>query len=72
MEVGYEPLDEYDITALLLVGRDAYEITEGFPKIVASELPSGISDVRYSVSPAVCSAFRVEEQELLRRAFDAK
>ena len=46
-------------------------MTETFPRISASDLRAGIGNVRYDLSPAACSAFQIEEEELLRRAFDA-
>ena len=72
MEAGYEPLEEYDVQGLVLTGRTAYEVTENFPRISASELCAGVNHVRYDLSPEACSAFRIEEETLLRRAFDAK
>ena len=72
MEVGYAPLDEYDVQRLLLTGRTAYEVTESFPRISASDLDAGVSNVRYDLSPEACTDFRIEEEELLGRAFDAK
>ena len=71
MEADYEPLEEYDVQRLVLTRRSAYEVTENFPRISASDLRAGIGNVRYDLSPPACSAFQVEEEELLRRAFDA-
>lgn len=71
IEAEYEPLEEYDVQSLVLIRRSAYEVTESFPRISSSDLGAGIGNVRYDLSPAACSAFRVEEEELLRRAFDA-
>ena len=71
MEAGYEPLEEYDVEKLVLTRRSAYEVTESFPRISASDLRAGIGNVRYELSPAACSAFQLEEEELLGRAFDA-
>ena len=70
MESGYEPLEEYDVQRLTLSRRRTYEITESFPRIAASDLRPGIGNVRYDLAPAACSAFEIEEGELLRRAFD--
>ena len=72
MEAGYEPLEEYDVQRLVLTGRRAYEVTENFPRISASDLRTGVSNVRYDLSPEACSAFQMEEEELLGRAFDAR
>ena len=72
MEVGYEPLEEYDVQKLALIRRDAYEVTESFPRISASDLPSGVNNVRYDLSLEACSAFRMDEEELIARAIDAR
>ena len=72
MEVGYEPLEEYGVQGLVLTGRSAYEVTENFPRISASDLCAGISNVRYDLSPEACSAFQIAEDKLLGRVFDAK
>ena len=71
MEAGYEPLEEYDVQRFVLSRRNAYQVTGGFPRISASELRAGIGNVRYDLSPAACAAYQVEEEELLRKAFDA-
>ena len=39
-----------------------FRVEEGFPRIVASELRTGISDVRYLLSTASCGEFRMKEQ----------
>lgn len=72
MEVGYEPLEEYDVQGLVLARRSAYEVTENFPRISASDLRTGVSNVRYDLSPEACSAFQKEEEELLGRAFNVR
>lgn len=70
IEIGYEPLEEYDKQSLILTGRNAYEVIEGFPRISASDIPMGISNVRYNLSLEACSAFQIDEKKLLRKAFD--
>ena len=70
LEVGYEPLDEYDKQSLVLTGRSVYEVTEEFPRIIASDLRAGVCNVRYDLSLEACSAFLTNENNLLRRVFD--
>ena len=72
IEVGYETLEEYDVQRLVLTGRNAYEVTDDFPRISASDLSTGVSNVRYDLSIDSCSAFRVEEEALIERAFDVE
>ena len=40
----------------------AFEVGEGFPRIVSGELQQGVSDVRYLVSTASCGAFQIAEE----------
>ena len=70
MEVGYAPLEEYDVQRLVLEGRTPYEVTEDFPRISASDLPEGIRNVRYDLSLEAGSSFRRGEEELIERVFD--
>ena len=70
LEVGYEPLAEYNEHSLVLINRSAYEVTETFPRIVASDLRVGVNNARYDLSLEACSTFQVNEDYLLRKAFD--
>ena len=72
IEAGYEPLEEYDVHSLVLTGRNAYEVTDNFPRISASDLPPGVSNVRYDLSLESCLEFGVGEEELIQRAFDVE
>lgn len=46
---GYLPLPEYDRPRLLVAGIQGYRVEEGFPRIVRSALPAGISHVKYQI-----------------------
>ena len=72
VEAGYETLEEYDVERLVRVGRTAYEVTCAFPRISASDLPPGVSNVRYDVSLESCSAFRMDSETLIERVFHVK
>ena len=72
VEAGYETSEEYDVERLVLVGRSAYEVTDAFPRISASDLPPGVGNVRYDVSLQSCSAFGVDSETLLERVFHVK
>lgn len=56
-EVGYVARAEYDAEQWVPAGARSYEILDGFPRLVASALPPGVSHVRYDISPAECAAF---------------
>ena len=72
IEACYEPLEEYDVHKLVLTGRDVYEVTDDFPRISASDLPAGVSNLRYDLAIESCSAYKVEEEVMIRRAFDVE
>lgn len=40
--------------------RTLYRVTEGFPRLLGSNLPIGVEDVEYAVSVAACTPFRIE------------
>ena len=69
IQVGYEPLPDYDAESLRLATRNAYEVKADFPRVCASDLSPGLSHVRYRLSLEACSPFRIEAKELLSRAF---
>lgn len=45
--------------------RSFYRIRNGFPRILESNIISGISNVSYSVSLSACSGFSISEAELM-------
>ena len=71
IQIGYEPLPDYDVESLRLATRNAYEVKADFPRVCASDLSPGLSHVRYRLSLEACAPFRIEVQDLLSRAFHA-
>lgn len=71
IQIGYEPLSDYDVESLLLTTRNAYEVRTDFPRVCASDLSVGLSHVRYRLSIEACAPFRIEVQDLLSRALHA-
>jgi hypothetical protein len=57
--VGYADLDEYARNGFLIDAFDWFHVRDGFPRLVPSQLPSGISNVSYSVSLPPCEPFRL-------------
>jgi hypothetical protein len=43
-----------------------YSVTDGFPRVSAMEIATGVSNVRYSVSLIECERFIVEARTLGR------
>ncbi|TKV76135.1 PD-(D/E)XK motif protein [Rhizobium sp. AU243] len=63
---GYVPLPEYDKPRLLVSGVQAYRVESGFPSIVRSGLPTGVTRVSYQIdiermAPFGCPFERVLE-----------
>ena len=55
--------DLYD-TRYALRSMSFYEVTEGFPRIIESDLPHGLGCVTYRITTAACEPFRCSDTEL--------
>jgi hypothetical protein len=56
---GYLPLPDYDTPRYVPAGVATYEVAEGFPRLVRSEIPHGIARVSYdleleAIAPFAC------------------
>jgi hypothetical protein len=47
--LGYAPLPDYDTPTFVNSATQAYEVLEGFPRLVRSSLPAGIARVSYQI-----------------------
>ena len=68
---GYisEDANIYEETGYSVRSFAPFRVGEDFPKLVSTDLPNGVSDVRYRVSLASCQPHRISERgldELLR------
>ncbi len=72
-EFGY--LDEhshrYEATGYAMREYTAYQVLEGFPRVVERDLKPGVGDVHYSISVAQCLPFRLTD-EVLRAALQER
>lgn len=69
IDVGYISRREYDEKRFVVAEPTAYRVDEGFPALRASELPSGVEGIRYSVNLNWCEGHRIDlpdVKELLR------
>lgn len=57
---GWREAPAYD-DRWMLVDRNYFEVVEGFPRIVRSDLRQGVEDVRYRIRVADCIPFRIDE-----------
>jgi hypothetical protein len=62
---GYTPLPEYDKPDFIVTGSDAFRILEGFPRIVRSGLPEGVSRVKYQIEMEHLAPFRCALKDVL-------
>ncbi|TIL42321.1 PD-(D/E)XK motif protein [Mesorhizobium sp.] len=46
---GYVSLPEYDRPRILVAGVQSYRVEDGFPRIIRSGLPAGITHVKYQI-----------------------
>ena len=57
---GYDDADDYADQLWTLGDADVFAVEEGFPRIVPSMVPPGVTEIRYRVNLAQCEPFRVE------------
>ena len=56
---GFDWSDDYSDCLWLETGTRLYRVTEGFPRVAASELSTGVSHVTYRISLVDCESFMV-------------
>lgn len=62
LEYGYRDGKEYDEVTYRLCKADAYVVTSDFPKLTKSNVCSGITQAKYSISLVSIEAFRIKEE----------
>lgn len=67
--LGYVNRAEYDETCWVATYRRAFEVTERFPRITPSMLPSGVQNVRYDIALRECEPFAVDFDGAMDQAF---
>ena len=63
-KAGYVELHEYDNPRFIVSEERLYCVTDDFPKLIRSELPDGISNVRYGIALERIKAFLVKSDIL--------
>ena len=61
---GFEWMDDYSDRRWIVGREHLFEVREGFPRVVPSMLPYGVSNLRYSISLEDCESFKVEAAAL--------
>lgn len=65
--MGYVPLAEYDAPRFLVSDLQGYRVTDGFPRLIRSELPPGITKLSYDVMLEAIAPFSCDEADMFRR-----
>lgn len=65
--MGYVPLGEYDTPRFIASGFQGYRVTDGFPRLIRSELPIGIAKVSYEVLLEAVAPFSCDAAEIFWR-----
>lgn len=65
--VGYVPLVEYDVPRFIVGNLQGYRVVDGFPYLIRSDLPPGITKVSYDVRLEAIASFSCDEADIFRR-----
>ena len=67
MESGYldTHASRYEHTQYTVKKLQFYKVGKGFPQLKEAELPTGICDVKYSLSLSACASFRIDESDVI-------
>jgi hypothetical protein len=65
LQTGYLEVhaDRYE-SPLKIRSRHFFEVIEGFPRLIGSDLPNGVADLRYSILLSECRRFEVSESQI--------
>ena len=61
---GYIPIPEYDTPEFLVTSRNSYHVTDQFPRLLRSQLPSGIVQVRYNIELEHIKPFECDIEQI--------
>ena len=59
-DYGYTPIAEYDTPVFIVSGTLCHLVSDGFPRLVRSELPDGLVRVSYDIELEAIAAFACE------------
>ena len=63
---GYAPIPEYDTPIFVLSEIRSYQVSEGFPRLVRSQLPAGIARVSYDLEMEAIAPFQCDENDIFK------
>ena len=65
--MGYAPLAEYDRPRFVASGLQGYRVAEGFPRLIRSEVPTGVTKVSYEIMLEAVAPFACEDADMFGR-----
>lgn len=65
--MGYAPLTEYDAPRFVVGGLQGYRVTAGFPCLIRSELPLGVTKVSYDIKLEAIAPYSCDETDMFGR-----
>lgn len=68
---SYENLPVYDTNFFLPVSVQFFTVEGSFPRISAADIPSGVTDLSYSILVSSCDPWLITEQDAIERMFGA-
>ncbi len=68
-EMGYLDSESswYEKTGYHVLSQKAYKITDGFPRILSSNIPIGVGDIKYSIVLSACADHLMERDPFISR-----
>ena len=66
LAMGLDRTDNYRDRYWVIGAEHIFEVREGFPRLAASSVPAGVSNIRYSIELGQCESFRVAPSDLAR------
>jgi hypothetical protein len=60
--------DRYDVRRITVRSQATFEVRPGFPRLLAQNLPVGVSEVVYGLDLAACQSFEVSTDTMLLRS----
>ncbi len=61
---GYVEMREYDNPKFLVNGSNAFRVADDFPRLVRSELPDGVVDVKYNIQLEKIATFECNQNDI--------
>jgi hypothetical protein len=65
--MGYAPLAEYDRPRFVVSGLQGYRVAEAFPRLIRSELPTGVTKLSYEIMVEAIAPFACEDAYIFGR-----